>query len=235
MDIEWACAKSKGLVPGILLLSLSHSDNSVSRSLAEPLAHALQDAGANTELFDARTLPPMWVRDTKLDGAPPPYHVLRRLIAGADGVILIHPIYAYTSSSASKAVLELYGDVLNGKAVAFASASSTPRSYLAVASSIVSAIFDAGAYCHPRTLQAVGEAPDELGDRITEFATGFTRFTAAVAGLHAQDWEPAPVADRALLARPREHQNRQPSREPRIREHAEFPGHKQPIRLNTAG
>ncbi|MEU2778000.1 NAD(P)H-dependent oxidoreductase, partial [Streptomyces sp. NPDC007162] len=150
---------SDRLQPRILLLSLSHSGSSASRRLVEPLERSLQEAGAKTEVFDARALPPMWVSDAKLDGAPPPYHGLRRLIADADGVILIHPIYAYASSSGTKAVLELYGDVLNGKAVTFASASSTPRSHLAIASSIIPAIFDAGAYCYPQTIQTAGEPP----------------------------------------------------------------------------
>ncbi|MEU6611741.1 hypothetical protein ABZ922_43220 [Streptomyces shenzhenensis] len=99
---------------------------------------------------------------------------------------LVEPLErSFQGPGAKTEVLELYGDVSNGKAVTLASASSSPRSHLAIASSIVSAVFDASAYCYPQTIQTAGEPPDALADRFEEFSTGFARFTEAITRLHA--------------------------------------------------
>ncbi|MFF0222661.1 hypothetical protein [Streptomyces sp. NPDC004629] len=76
-----------------------------------------------------------------------------------------------------------------------ASASSSPRSHLAIASNIVSAVFDAGAYCSPQTIQTAGGPTDALADRVEEFSTGFARFTEAITRLHAS----TSTADREAL------------------------------------
>ncbi|MGW4732621.1 hypothetical protein ACWEQC_26175 [Streptomyces shenzhenensis] len=109
---------------------------------------------------------------------------------------LVEPLErSFQEADARTELPELYGDVLNGKAVTFASASGTPRSHLAIASSIVSALFDAGVYCYPQTIQTAGEPPDVLADRFEEFNSGFDRFTEAITRLHAS----TSTADREAL------------------------------------
>lgn len=115
--------------------------------------------------------------------------------------------YAYASSSATKLVLELYGDVLAGRAIGFVSAAGTPRSHLATGSSIISATFDAGAFCYPQSLQAtgddtpLGELAPKLLERVSAFGAGFERFTRAIAAMQQDDGDGTfPNAHTVLLA-----------------------------------
>lgn len=182
-------ASAQREVPRILVLSLSASQSSVSRSCLPVLLGALKAAESSVRVCDIRDLPPIWVDSRDLGDYPAGYADLYSLVEQCEGVIMLLPIYCYTMSSPAKSISEIIGDALEWKPVALVTAAGSQKSHLAARDLITSMMYEQHTVCYPYAVQATedmfspeGEAEDELRSRLETLAAGFVAFVRAVGG-----------------------------------------------------
>lgn len=181
-------------MPRFVILSLSASDRSVSRSCVPFLVDALRSSGHSASVTDIRDLPPVWGRKGGISVYPEPYRALFEEVRHAAGVIFCLPIYCYTASGAAKTVTEIIGGqggVMHDKPAAFVVASGTQRSHLAVRDLMASMAFEQQTLCWPKHVQVTGGDLDEAGAigaetqrRLAVLAREFAAFAEAIAGLN---------------------------------------------------
>jgi NAD(P)H-dependent FMN reductase len=178
----------------LLILSLSANPESLSRRAAHEFHQMLGSAKQPAELFDVRSLPPVWVDGRDLGEYPKEYAKLNDAVAAASGVVIFMPIYCYTVSSPAKTVSEIVGDAFTRKPVAFVTAAGSLRSHLAVRDLMASMSFEQETICFPKTVQITSEdfsstkklkspAKNRLSVLAKEFPT-FVRSIAAFTKAH---------------------------------------------------
>jgi NAD(P)H-dependent FMN reductase len=170
----------------LTILSLSASEQSVGRICAHALKSELLTKGYHVDLFDIRSLPPVWVDNRGLAALPAGYAAIDTAIRKSHGVVLVHPIYCYTASSPAKAITEIFGDALEKMPVGMIVSAGSVRSHLAVGHLMMSMMFEQGTVCFPKAVMATKDDLDngvprqELIGRISDFAIDFARFARAL-------------------------------------------------------
>ncbi len=168
------------------ILSMSASSDSVSRTCARTLETTWLADKHQVDFVDIRSLPPVWVDGRKLPELPAEYTALDSALRAADGVVLAHPIYCYTASSATKAITELMSGALAKMPVGILASAGSLRSHLAVGDLMLSMMFEQSTICFPKVMIAMradlenGVPNLELDARLRAFGDEFPRFASAL-------------------------------------------------------
>ncbi len=168
------------------IVSLSASEQSVGRVCTHALKSCWRSTGHDVDLFDIRSLPPVWVDNRGLAALPPEYSAVDAALRKSDGVVLVHPIYCYTASSPAKAFTEIFGNAFEKMPVGMVVAAGSIRSHLAVGDLMLSMMFENGTVCFPKSVMATKDDLDdgtprpELAARLRGFGEDFARFAQAL-------------------------------------------------------
>jgi NAD(P)H-dependent FMN reductase len=169
----------------LTILSLSASEQSISRTSAQRLAAIVREKHT-VDFVDIRSLQPVWVDSLNSETLPEKYASVAAMIKESDGVVLAIPVYCYSASSPAKAITELFASSLKFMPVAMVVAAGTVRSHLAVADLMKSMMFEQNTICYPEIVVAtsadmVDDCPsDELQTRLDELAANFTDFARSL-------------------------------------------------------
>lgn len=169
------------------ILTLSASDDSVSRSCVDELTRCIEARGAKYSLTDIRDLPPLWVDNRPIERYPEAYQRIYRDVLEADGVYLLLPIYCFSASGNSKAITEVVAPALTQKPCAMLVSQGSHRSHLAIRDLMNSMTFEQQTFCYPKVVQVTRDDLDdawipstELCARIDAFVSEFTVYAATV-------------------------------------------------------
>lgn len=166
-----------------LIISLSASDESISRLGIDTIHSTILANGHRAEVIDIRDYPPFWMNSKKLDGAPVEYRSLSKKVRAATGVIFLSPVYCYSTSSIFKLLTELFTEELARKPVAIVTAAGTLRSHLAISDVIMNMIFEMGSFVFPNSAQITGEdvsngqLSKDINERIIKLVREFIGFS----------------------------------------------------------
>ena len=170
----------------ISVVSLSASDESVSRVCAKKLVELLDVQKVKTQFIDVCSLPPVWVKSGGLASLPKEYQQTEAMLKATDAVVLAYPIYCYTASSVAKAFTEIFSGCFTKMPVGTIVAAGSLRSHLATGDLMLSMMHEQNTICYPKTVLATrNDLTDagmstELQERLLSFSLDFARFAAAL-------------------------------------------------------
>ena len=170
-----------------LIISCSLSPTSRSALLANRLASALRDAGAEADLMDLRHIElPMC--DAASCYEHPNVQQMQQAIGGAAAVTIATPIYNYEVGGATRNLIALTGQAWTDKIVGFLCGAGGQGSYMSVMGLADSLMLDFRSIIVPRFVYATGDAFDgdrivdaQIEQRIEQLAGQLLRFAAALA------------------------------------------------------
>jgi NAD(P)H-dependent FMN reductase len=161
----------------IVVLSCSLKSGSKSREIARAAIPLLKQQDFRVEWVDLRDLPlPFCDAEGCYENAN--VQKLTEIVTGASAVVFAAPIYNFDVSAATKNVIELVGDALQGKAIAMLCAASGMRSAMAPYSFMNSLMLDFKCLVVPsivivdsKSFGADGRPVDEVEKRVGELVS----------------------------------------------------------------
>lgn len=144
-----------------LIISTSLRSNSLSRRLAEELAHEL---GPDAKQIDLRDYP-LPLCDGESAYSDPNVSKLSAKIGEARVVLVTTPVYNYDANAAVKNLIELTGSAWEDKIVGFACAAGGQASYMSIMGFANSLMLDFRCVIIPRFVYATSD--DFEGDKIS--------------------------------------------------------------------
>lgn len=133
-----------------VVLICSVNEPSSGRRYVPIVEAALQRGGGDVVVHDVRNMEPFWMGPGGVSRAPSGYATIASDIRNAQGVVMILPIYCYTTSSVAKCLSEILNEGLTFKPVIFIVSAGTDRSYLAIRDLMSSLVFEQNTLCYPR-------------------------------------------------------------------------------------